>query len=158
MYPSEPYRYLELLEKQTISVEDHTVNSETYHSSFGAGCEKNDLTKNPTSDEMRNEYLSSIDAFYPSSIKLQESSECVWNLFDGSILYPAQQKTEIKAITTREADYQHLSLQRRKADSDINSESAKKKCIDCVFQDEVLDSQNFSLDGNDLSLSADIFL
>jgi hypothetical protein len=158
MYPSEPYRYLELLEKQTISVEDLTVSSETYHSSFGAGCEKNDLTKNPTSDEMRNEHLSSIDAFYPSSIKLQESSECVWNLFDGSILYPAQQKTKIKPITTREADYQHLSLQRRKADNDINSESAKKKCRDFIFQDEVLDSQNFSLDGNDLSLSADIFL
>jgi hypothetical protein len=156
LYHLHTHRYLELLEKQTISVKDLAASSEIYHSSFGATeCEKNGLTQQSTSDETRNKSFRSIDAFYPSNIKLQESSECVWNLFDGSILYPAQQEKEIDAITSCEAQHQNLSLRRRKTDNDINSESAKKQC---AFQDNVLDSQNFSLDGNDISLSADIFL
>lgn len=138
---------MELLEKQTNAVDELTDSSETYRPSLDAACEK--VHK---SDEIFH------DESYPVNVKSEGSLAYFWNLFDGSILYPTMQKMEVEAITAFEADYQHLSLQKRKAVNDVNGESGKKQYKDYEFQNEDIGNRRCSLDGNDVSLSADLFL
>lgn len=146
-------RYLELLEKQTNSVDELVASSATYRPSFDAAYEK--IYK---SDEIRNNYSKFNDESHPDNVKSEESLEYFWNLFDGSILYPIMQNVKVEAITTFEAEYQHLSLQKRKAINEVNSESGKKQCKDYAFKDEDIENQKLSLDGNDEFLNADLFL
>lgn len=147
---------MELLEKQNISVKDLTVTarSEIYLPSFDGAFQQDGLIKINKSDEVKNDFFNSNNESYPGDIKLQGSLECVWNLFDGSILYPTQHNASGKEITACEANHQQLGMQRRKAHKDVNSESGKKQRT----EEENINSQSFSLNSHDISLSADIFL
>lgn len=136
---------MELLEKQTI------VRSETSSLSVDAAYDhERILAKNVYFDELSDSDFYSDEVSHPLQLSLNGSSEFKWNLFDGSIVYAAQHKGEVKAITCSETSNLHVGQIRWRAESDVHEESGKKRCVNKSFLARSHASGGFSLDNDNI--------